>query len=217
MDQGVKVRIGQAVVGAGLALAAWMAVLGIASSQRMLAERRIVSLYPPQQMWRELDRAVRDSKSSPLWPNELATLESDGLAEGSLLVATRTSFFAPLRTYPYRIMDVVPGRSFSYRTLPGHPFEGGGTVLIRPDPKGCRMTVTEDYFARRYTLAPLYYNLYFRPQMFRRLVGRLREMERMMPSGSVPATAPAPAPVPAAPRRVIVHTAPPARRTKERP
>ena len=161
----------------GVSFVAAGALLMAASKEHRLTVRReITTRLPPSALWSLLAAAFEDSETGPLWPNELETLRSPGLAAGAQVTATyKTPFGASSHTYT--IGEYSPGQGFTYRTGPGHPLQGGGRVLILPAGSDSTLLWTVDYSYRGVSPAALFVRLYFVPRFFAQLEKNLRPLE----------------------------------------
>lgn len=162
---------------AGVSLLTTGALLVASGREHQLAVRReIVTRLPPDVLWDHLDAAFRDSMASPLWPNELETLRSAGLAAGAQVTATyKTPFGASSHTYT--IGEYGPGHGFTYLTGPEHPLQGGGRVLLQPAADGTTLVWAVDYTYRGLSLSALFVRFYFVPRFFAVLEANLRALE----------------------------------------
>lgn len=162
---------------AGVSLVAASALL-IASGRehRLAMHREIVTPLLAGALWEHLEAAFRDSPASPLWPNELETLRSAGLAAGTEVTATYKTPFG-VSTHTYTIGEYSPGQGFTYLTGPEHPLRGGGRVLLRPAADGTTLIWTVDYTYRGLSLSALFVRFYFVPRFFARLEANLRALE----------------------------------------
>lgn len=161
---------------AGMSLIAAGALLVVAGREHRLSVRReIATSLPPARLWAQLEAAFRDSTASPLWPNELETLHSAGLAAGAQVTAT---YKTPLgaSSHTYIIGEYSPGQGFTYRTGPEHPLHGGGRVLVLPTENGSILVWSVDYAYRGLSLSALFVRLYFVPLFFARLEANLRAL-----------------------------------------
>lgn len=161
----------------GISLIAAGALIVIAGREHRLALRReIPTSLSAGALWNHLEAAFRDSATSPLWPNELETLRSPGLATGAQVTATyKTPFGAS--THTYTIGQCSPGQGFTYLTGPEHPLQGGGRVLLQPTAKGTTLVWSVDYTYRGVSLSALFVRFYFVPRFFARLEANLRALE----------------------------------------
>ncbi len=162
---------------AGISLVAAGALFVIAGQEHRLALRReIPTSLATGALWDYLEAAFRDSATSPLWPNELETLRSTGLAAGAQVTATYKTPFG-VSTHTYTIGECSPGRGFTYLTGPEHPLQGGGRVLLQPTAKGTMLVWSVDYTYRGVSLSALFVRFYFVPRFFARLEANLRALE----------------------------------------
>ncbi len=163
---------------AGVSLVAAGALLVASGREHRLAVRHEITIrLAPGMLWDHLAAAFRDSTSSPLWPNDLETLRSAGLAAGAAVTATyKTPFGAS--THTYTIGEYSPGRGFTYLTGPEHPLQGGGRVLLQPAADGTTLVWSVDYTYRGVSLSALFVRLYFVPRFFARLEANLRVLEK---------------------------------------
>jgi hypothetical protein len=90
----------------------------------------ITTCLSKQEVWQELERSMRNSNDSWLWPNELSQVEGEGVFNGARIYVTYDAgLFAP--TYTYYLEDVEDGRSLTYTALEiNHPFKGGATIEL---------------------------------------------------------------------------------------
>ncbi len=163
---------------AGVSLVAAGALLIASGREHRLAVRReIATRLPPAVLWDHLAAAFRDSTASPLWPNDLETVRSAGLADGATVTVT---YKTPLSasTHAYTIGEYSPGQGFTYLTGPEHPLRGGGRVLLQPAADGTTLVWSVDYTTRGLSLSALYVRLYFVPRFFARLEANLRVLEK---------------------------------------
>ncbi len=162
---------------AGVSLVAASALLAAAGGEhRLVVRREVPTSLPAGALWDHLAAAFRDSTTSPLWPNELETLRSAGLAAGAQVTATyKTPFGAS--THTYTIGEYSPGHGFTYLTGPEHPLQGGGRVLIAPAARGSTLVWAVDYSYRGLSLSALFARLFFVPRFFARLEANLRGLE----------------------------------------
>ncbi len=158
------------------AITAGALLIAAGQEHRLSVRREIKTRMPPAQLWALLETAFRDSTASPLWPNELETLRSTGLAAGAQVTAT---YKTPLgaSSHTYAIGEYSPGQGFTYLTGPEHPLQGGGRVLLRPTGEGTTLVWSVDYTYRGVSLSALFVRLYFVPRFFARLEANLRAME----------------------------------------
>ncbi len=162
---------------AGVSLVAAGTLLVAAGGEHRLAVRReIPTSLSASMLWEYLEAAFRDSISSPLWPNELETLHSVGLAAGAAVTATyKTPFGAS--THTYTIGEYSLGHGFTYLTGPEHPLQGGGRVLLQPAAGGTTLVWSVDYTYRGLSLSALFVRFYFVPRFFAVLEANLRALE----------------------------------------
>ena len=94
-------------------------------------ERSIAVDAPAGSTWRVVAQSFRDSRTSPVWPHELETIESPDLAAGGSARATyRIPIVGPV-TQTYRIVEFDPSeRQLRYETTAEHPLRGGATIRV---------------------------------------------------------------------------------------
>lgn len=164
---------------AGLSLAIAGAMLLMSSQEhRLVLRRELTAPLAPEAVWAHLEAAFRDSTTSPLWPNELETLRSDGLAAGAQVTATYSMPFGA-SSHVYTIDDYSTGQGFTYLTGPRHPLQGGGRVLLAPSTGGTTLIWSVDYTYRGISLSALFVRYYFVPRFFARLEANLRALKTM--------------------------------------
>lgn len=162
---------------AGVSLVAAGALLVAAGGEHRLAVRRAIpTSLPSAALWEYLEAAFRDSTTSPLWPNELETLRSAGLAAGAPVTATYATPFGA-SSHTYTIGEYSPGQGFTYLTGPEHPLRGGGRVLLQPAANGTTLVWAVDYTYRGLSLSALFVRFYFVPRFFAALEANLRALE----------------------------------------
>jgi hypothetical protein len=91
--------------------------------------RTIDSCLPQEALWKELDIALRDSRSSRIWPGKLSSVAGTGILDGQRIAVTYYSGWFRF-TYDYLVRNVSPGQSFRYEATDRHPFIGGATVSV---------------------------------------------------------------------------------------
>lgn len=162
---------------AGVSLVAASAFLVASGREHRLALRReIPTSLSVSAFWDYLEAAFRDSTTSPLWPNELETLRSAGLAAGAPVTATYVTPFGA-SSHTYTIGEYSPNQGFTYLTGPAHPLQGGGRVLLQPAAGGTTLVWSVDYTYRGLSLSALFVRFYFVPRFFARLEANLRALE----------------------------------------
>lgn len=162
---------------AGIALMSVGAMIVVAGREQRLALRReIPTSLSTDALWDYIEAAFRDSTTSPLWPNDLETLRSAGLAAGAQVTAT---YKTPLgaSSHTYTIGEYSSGQGFTYLTGPGHPLRGGGRVLVLPTGSGSTLVWSVEYTYRGFSPSALFVRFYFVPRFFARLEANLRALE----------------------------------------
>lgn len=162
--------VGVSVVTAGALLVA------SGREHRLALRREIPTRLPAETLWNHLEAAFRDSTGSALWPNELETLRSDGLAAGATVTAIYKTPFGTSR-HTYTIGEYSAGQGFTYLTGPEHPLRGGGRVLLQPAADGTTLVWSVDYTYRGPSLSALFVRFYFVPRFFARLAANLQALE----------------------------------------
>lgn len=162
---------------AGLSLVTVGALLGASGrSHRLTVRHEIATQLAPNALWGHLEAAFRDSSASPLWPNELETLRSEGLAPAAQVTATYRTPFGD-SSHTYTIGEYTAGQGFTYATGPAHPLRGGGRVLLTPTADGATLVWTIDYAYRGFSASALFVRFYFVPRFFARLEANLQAIE----------------------------------------
>lgn len=133
----------------------------------------------PEVLWRELTRALLDSKNAVLWANDVSTVSTlhPPLAQGSVLAET-----LPHRgmVVYYRLKRFEPSRHLlEYVSLQGHALAGGATVSVERSAGGSTLLWKGEYHGTEANLAILDR---FRAAFFGQLAPRLRQLESMTPT-----------------------------------
>lgn len=131
-------------------------------------------------MWFELQKAIADSTTSEIWPNEYVTVRSDGLEPHAIIEADYKLFFAH-SVYHYKVTEFEAGSRFVYTAMKSHAFEGGGEVEIRPLGKRCILQWSGEYrFEPTQSPRALVFKLYFQERFFAQLRENLRRFEERL-------------------------------------
>jgi hypothetical protein len=131
-------------------------------------------------LWFELQKAMANSETSELWPNEFSTILSDGMEPHAILEVTYKFFFTHA-TYHYKISEYEEGRRFVYTALKDHVFEGGGEVEVRPMGRTCILHWRGEYrFEPPRSPQALVFKLYFQERFFERLRETLHQFSERL-------------------------------------
>jgi hypothetical protein len=148
-------------------------------SGKVSFDQKILVRAKASMLWRELEKAMLDSGSSKIWPNEFLTLLCDELEPHAIVEATFKWFFKKA-TYHYKICEFERGRRFTYRTLKDHIFTGDGEIEVIP--KGqCAILRWRGEFEYEPAHAPqaLLFKIYFRARFFAQLRENLRRLAKV--------------------------------------
>ncbi|MCM2280661.1 MAG: hypothetical protein NDI61_02305 [Bdellovibrionaceae bacterium] len=149
------------------------------ASWRMPFHARISTRLSSSEVWRQLEIALRDSRSSDLWPNRLSEIRSDAVEPHAVLeVKYKTP--AGVRIVYDKIVDYEKGRRLTYAPLKGHVFTAGAVTITLTATKegGCIIDWTGEYrFEASQIWAALAFRLYYKPAFFAQFEKKLRLLE----------------------------------------
>jgi hypothetical protein len=141
--------------------------------------KTIDSCLPREALWNELDIALRDSRSSRIWPGKLSSVAGTGIFEGQRIAVTYYSGWFRF-TYDYLVRNVIPGQSFRYEATDRHPFIGGATVSVASSAsKGLQKLKWEGvYWIDSNDKRGRNFFMDFSSRFFQQLEQNVRQMER---------------------------------------
>lgn len=138
--------------------------------------REIKTNLQPDTLWHYIEMAFVNSTESPLWPNNLEEIHSDGLKKNATITVTYKTPFTNSR-FTYSIPTYEQGNNFSYQANPDHPLEGGGKVELIPIENGTLLRWSGEYTYEGFSVAALFIKLYFEKRFFRQLEANIRKLE----------------------------------------
>ncbi|MFL5346930.1 MAG: SRPBCC family protein [Hyalangium sp.] len=138
----------------------------------------ISTTLPPELVWAEFTRTLKNSQEGPLWPNEVSTVRVLQLpiAQGSVL-AERITLTGMM--VHYRLMRFEPPRLLEYAALQGHHLAGGAVVSIESSAGKTTLRWQGEYRASEASLAQLDR---FRVAFFSGLARQFQQLESSAPA-----------------------------------
>ena len=132
------------------------------------------------ELWDLLVDSFENSATSPLWPSELESLRCDELAEGARVDATY--HIGPIDAPQHYTIPAFDAerRTFTYRTGPDHPLDGGGEVSASQTDGGSWLQWSGEYRLRNLVRglgAAAFIKGWFERRFFGRLEDNLRAIE----------------------------------------
>ena len=144
-------------------------------------DHMIFTSLSPDALWEQLETSFRDSRLSGIWPNDLEELRSNGLAEDAVIHGVCQLPLARGKSLDYRITRYRPGNRFTFQPMPGHPFQGEGTVEVLPGNTGSVLKWWGEYTYKGFTSADLFFKYYYEKKFFADLARKIKQLERKAP------------------------------------
>ncbi|MBY0386379.1 hypothetical protein K2X05_14585, partial [bacterium] len=129
-------------------------------------------------VWNDFQKALKDSHSSKLWPQDSSEVQGLGIQDGTEISVKYFFNFFIQPTYKYQIIDVIEGQQFRYEANDDHPFRGGATLQLLEKEQGSRLIWVGEYLVSSNQSWAKQAFLKFSKNFFADLERRFKELEK---------------------------------------